>query len=320
MTKHSSQLVALAACPLCGGVQFQPERAGPDYFLHVPGFFRLVRCEACGLVFQNPRPPLEAIGRYYSQQYGSYASARHGLKTRRGLLAAIIRRGQAKRSRLLDTHVPDNSGCTRRLLDVGSASGLFLESMQAIPGWQVEGVELDAVTAQATSARLGVPVFAGPFEHARFADSSFDAITLWDVLEHLHDPLASLRELRRILRPGGALFVRVPNGASYVTRMCGNYWSGYDLPRHMTIFTPRTLGRMLGVAGFGRTLVCYPSGSYLAALHSLRFWMDDGHARSKRAEQIHQSLLHPVARAAAWLPFTLADYALGGSNIEVMVA
>lgn len=320
LIKHQVGFETLLACPLCGGTQFLPQQAGPDYFLHSPGFFQFVCCSVCRFIFQNPRPPLEAIGQYYPQQYGSYASAQQGLKTRRGLLGAVIRRGQAKRSRLLDAHVQPRNEGPRRLLDVGCASGLFLESMQALPGWQVEGVELNETTARATGARLDVPVFAGPLEHADFAADLFDAITMWDVLEHLHNPFASLRELRRILRPGGVLFVRVPDGASYVAKLCGKYWSGYDLPRHMSVFTPRTLACMLSAAGFRRMLVRYPSGSYLGALHSLRFALDDGFMPAVQAERFHRVLLHPVARAAAWVPLSLADRVLGGSNIEVMVS
>lgn len=312
-------ILETVTCPLCDSTAYRAERSGPDYFMHLPGTFTLVCCQACGLIFQNPRPPLDLIGPYYPQQYGSYASAQQGLKGRRGLLGAIVRRGQNKRCALIDQAVPD-TGNARRLLDVGCASGLFLEAMQAHANWQVEGVELDAQTAHATSERLGVPVFAGPLEQARFADHAFDAITLWDVLEHLHDPLASLHELRRVLRPGGVLFVRVPNVASYVARLCGRYWSGYDLPRHMTLFTPRTLGHMLGVAGFRNLLRRYPSGSYLAALHSLRFAIDNGLMPLERAAAVHRVLLQPAARAAAWLPFMLADRLAGGSNIEVMVA
>ncbi|MBC8161790.1 MAG: class I SAM-dependent methyltransferase [Roseiflexaceae bacterium] len=307
------------ACLLCGGDLATPVLHGPDYFMHVAGQYALVRCGRCGLVYQNPRPALGQIGRYYPQHYGSYGSAQQGLKARRGLMAAVIRRGQTARSRLLDARVPPVAGRARRLLDIGCASGLFLETMQRLPGWQVEGVELDQATAQATSARLGVPVFAGPFEQAAFQCGSFDAITLWDVLEHLHEPLSSLRSIRRLLRPGGVLFVRVPDSASYVARLCGRFWSGYDLPRHMVAFTPHTLAQMLGAAGFSQVLARYPSGSYLAALHSLRFAMDAG-LPPPVAASIHRTLLHPLARAAVWLPQQLADLALGGSNIEVMVA
>jgi 2-polyprenyl-3-methyl-5-hydroxy-6-metoxy-1,4-benzoquinol methylase len=286
--------------------------------MRLPGTFTLVRCAACGLIYQNPRPPLAEIDQYYPNQYGSYSSAQAGLRARRGLMRRIIERGQGRRARLVDQAVPAQ-GRTRRLLDVGCASGLFLEMMQRQPGWQVEGVELNAAAAQATSVRLGVPVFSGPFERASFPSAAFDAITLWDVLEHLHQPGDALRELRRILRPGGVLFVRVPNAASYVATLCGRHWSGYDLPRHMTLFTPRTLARALAQAGFHDRLHYYTSGSYLAALHSLRFALDDGLVSLARAEQIHRALLRPAARAAAWLPFQLADRVAGGSNIEVMV-
>jgi len=310
--------VETVVCPLCESDRFRVERGGPDYFMHLPGTFQLVRCAACGLLYQNPRPPLSEIGRYYPDHYGSYGSAQAGLRTRSGLMGWIIRRGQNKRCRLLDRTVLPVAGQPRRLLDVGCASGLFLEAMQHYPGWQVEGVELNETAARTTAARLGVPVFAGPLEHARYPGASFDAVTLWDVLEHLHDPLASLRELRRITRPGGVIFVRVPNAASYVARLCGRYWSGYDLPRHMTLLTPATLRRALVQAGFERTLLSYSSGSYLAALHSLRFAMDDGRLSPRRAEAIHRALLHPVARALAWLPCALADHVADGSNLEVM--
>jgi SAM-dependent methyltransferase len=286
--------------------------------MRLPGTFHLVRCAECGLLYQNPRPPLEQIGRYYPDHYGSYSSAQQGLRARPGLLGWVIRRGQKKRCRMLDRAVPAPSGRPRRLLDIGCASGLFLEAMQGYAGWQVEGVELNEVAARATSARLGVPVFVGPFEQAHYPDASFDAISMWDVLEHLHDPLASLRELRRILRPGGALFVRVPNAASYVARLCGRYWVGYDLPRHMTVFTPRTLLRALAETGFNWPVQMFTSASYLTLLHSLRFAMDDGRLSPQRADAIHRALLHPFARALALPLFTLADRLADGSALEVL--
>ena len=312
---HSTETIA---CPLCGSGHYHHERSGPDYFMHLPGTFHLVRCDRCGLLFQNPRPPMAEIERYYPDSYGSYNSARQGLRARGGLLGRVIRRGQHKRCRLLDQAVARRAGEARRLLDVGCASGLFLEAMQSYAGWQVEGVELNRAAAEATSARLGVPVFAGPLEEAHYPDASFDAVTLWDVLEHLHDPLASLRELRRILRPGGVIFLRVPNAASYVARWCGRYWSGYDLPRHMTLFEPATLGRALATASFAPVLRSYSSGSYLAALHSLRFALDDGRLAPRRAATVHRVLLHPFARLAAWPLFVLGDRVRYGSNLEVM--
>jgi SAM-dependent methyltransferase len=291
---------------------------GHDYFLHRPGEFTIVRCMECGLLYQNPQPTPAAVGAFYPDEYGSYTSAGQGLAGRRGLIGKIVRRGFARRCALIDQTVPPREGA-RRLLDIGCASGLFLEAMQQRPGWQVEGVELHEQTARAVSRRLGIPVFAGPFEAARYPDRSFDALTLWDVLEHLHDPLASLREMRRILRPGGVLFIRVPNAASYLARLFGRYWVGYDLPRHMTIFTPRTLAHMLARAGFGTALRCYYSGSYLAAMHSLHFLLEDGRLPAAQASALHRALLHPALRALAFGPAWLADRVAGGAALEVLV-
>ncbi|HET9221558.1 MAG TPA: methyltransferase domain-containing protein, partial [Roseiflexaceae bacterium] len=151
------------ACRLCGSPRSRHVHSGPDYFMRLPGVFHLVRCEECGLLYQNPRPPLAEIGRYYPDHYGSYGSAQAGLRTRSGLMGRIIRRGMNKRCRFLDRAVPAQAGRPRRHLDVGCASGLFMEAMQG-HGWQVEGVELNETAARTTSVRLGVPVFTGPFE------------------------------------------------------------------------------------------------------------------------------------------------------------
>jgi 2-polyprenyl-3-methyl-5-hydroxy-6-metoxy-1,4-benzoquinol methylase len=303
-------------CLLCGADAYTVVHTGPDYLLRRPGAYRLVRCRRCGLIYQNPRPPLAAMSRFYPDSYGAYGSAAGGLRARRGALGALIRHGQGRRAWMLDRAVPPTPGRARRVLDVGCASGLFLEAMQA-RGWAVAGVEPNAAAARATSARLAAPVFAGPLEHARFPAASFDAVTLWDVLEHFHDPLVNLRALRRILRPGGAIFVRVPNADSYVARLAGRYWVGYDQPRHMAVFTPETLLRMLQEAGFGAPRALFFSASYLAASHSLRFALDD-RAGPRLAAAVHRALYSPAARAVAGLPFRLADRVWGGAAVEVL--
>ncbi len=305
-------------CLLCGSTSQHVVHQGPDYGEHLPGTFTLVRCAACGMLFQNPRPTRAAIGRFYPDDYSAYGSAQGGLRARRGLLGWVTRRGMERRCRLLDKAVPARPGPARRLLDVGSGGGMFLEAMQLHGGWQVEGLEPNERAARATAERLGVPVFQGSLERSAYPDAAFDAVTLWDVLEHLHDPLASLRELRRILRPGGALFVRVPNAGSYVRALCGRYWVGYDLPRHLSVFTPATLRRTLAAAGFARVARRYTSGSYLYLIHSLRFALDDGRLPPERAAAIHRRLFHPLARAAALPPLALADRLAGGSALELL--
>lgn len=316
---QETEALETIACPLCGVYEYQSFLRGPDLFMRLAGSFRLVQCRNCQLIFQNPRPTLASIGRYYPQRYGAYAAAETGLRGRAGLAGMLTRRALGMRCRLIDRATTATPATPRRLLDIGCASGLFLEAMQQQPGWLVEGVEPDAASARGVSERLDIQVFAGPFEHASYADNQFDAVTLWDVLEHLHDPLTSLHAIRRILKPDGVLFIRVPNTASYVARLCGRYWSGYDLPRHLTLFTPPTLAHALRKAGFHTTVKRYSSGSYLAALHSLRFALDHGRLAPTQAEFIQRLLIHPLFRAAAWPPVRLADWLAGGSNLEVLV-
>jgi SAM-dependent methyltransferase len=160
--------------PLCGAAQYHPENSGPDLFMSLPGMFHLVCCAECGMLYQNPRPPLAEIGRYYHDHYGSYVSAQAGLRARPELMGWIIWRGLNKRCHPIDRGVPSQVQRARRYLDVGCGSGLFREAMQS-HGWQVEGVELNETAGRVTSARLGVPVFIDPFEAAHYPDASFDA-------------------------------------------------------------------------------------------------------------------------------------------------
>ena len=319
MTPQSPE-IETTPCPLCHSTDYDPYHSGSDYFMHLPGTFHLVRCQNCTLLYQNPRPSSSVINQYYPDEYGSYATAQQGIRTRRGLLLSkVIYRGLNKRCKLIDQHQPQKDGQSRKLLDIGCAAGLFLEVMQQYPGWQVEGVEPNKTAAKATSERLGIQVFQGLFEEAHYPDASFDAVTLWDVLEHLYDPIESLKELHRILKPGGLLFVRVPNGASYVRSIFRRYWVGYDLPRHMTIFTPTTLKQAFELTGFNEPIRTYTSGSYLSTLHSMRFALDDGRMAPERAAKLHKFFYHPIMRAVALLPFISADKIAGGSNLEVLV-
>jgi SAM-dependent methyltransferase len=136
-----------------------------------------------------------------------------------------------------------------RLLDFGCGSGAFLDRMRR-HGWQVTGVEVSDTVAQRARGQLGVPVLAGSLPNAELDDASYDLVTMWHSLEHVHAPLPVLCEASRLLGPGGKLVLAVPNLESAAFRWCGAAWVGLDLPRHLTHFTPHTLCLMLDRAGF----------------------------------------------------------------------
>jgi 2-polyprenyl-3-methyl-5-hydroxy-6-metoxy-1,4-benzoquinol methylase len=136
-----------------------------------------------------------------------------------------------------------------RLLDFGCGGGIFLERM-AEQGWRVLGLDASASTVERIRTELRLPALVGSLPHPELEPASFDVITMWHSLEHVHQPLDTLRHAFRLLAPGGRLYVATPNLASWAYRWFGKDWFGLDLPRHLTHFTPASLRLMLERAGF----------------------------------------------------------------------
>jgi 2-polyprenyl-3-methyl-5-hydroxy-6-metoxy-1,4-benzoquinol methylase len=129
-----------------------------------------------------------------------------------------------------------------RLLDIGCGNGRFLQRMRAI-GWNVQGVEFNA-GAVGVCRRDGLEVFHGDIEAAAFADNSFDVITARHVIEHVPDPHSFMREIARLLKPGGRLLVRTPNSLALARPWFGTEWYANDVPRHLLLFSPHNLQQL----------------------------------------------------------------------------
>lgn len=128
-----------------------------------------------------------------------------------------------------------------KLLDIGCGTGEFLAYNKHL-GWTVRGVEVNPKARAQAEAQLQLPVSESL--HALPNDTTFQAITLWHVLEHLADLKESCRKIIDLLAPGGAIFVAVPNCASYDAEYYGKYWAGYDVPRHLYHFTPDSMQKL----------------------------------------------------------------------------
>lgn len=255
------------SCPLCGDGRSTPWFEQRDLALGVPGVYVVVRCDGCGLAYQNPRVRGDALGGAYPADYAAHAREP-------ALSRTLTRFGPAVRwalaTRLGYRHLPIDDVTARdrlsarvharrirkaflpwigqgRLLDVGCASGTFLRQMAAV-GWQPAGIEPDPDAADKARA-LGAEVFTGDPRGAPFADASFDMVTAFHSVEHMPDPLGTLTRMIRWLAPGGIAVVEVPNAASLGASVFGPYWSGFDLPRHLVHFTPHTMRAMLERAG-----------------------------------------------------------------------
>lgn len=138
-----------------------------------------------------------------------------------------------------------------RLCDIGCSRGQFVAAAIAA-GFSAEGVEPAPRIAEA-ARRAGRPVRTGLLEDQQFADASFDALTLFEVVEHLRAPLPLLAECRRILKPGGILLISTGNAASWTTAVMGARWDYFDMARdggHISFFNPQSMAQLAGNAGF----------------------------------------------------------------------
>jgi SAM-dependent methyltransferase len=282
-----------------------------DRLCGLTGAFALVRCRVCGLIYLSPRPDGKSIGAYYPPSYDPHQIDR--LDDLPALKRLTVRYGLRKRMNAVRKYKRGG-----KILDVGCATGLFLAEMQKLGGWQAYGVEPGAEAAAAAVRAHGFEVHVGDLTSARYSDHMFDAVTLWDVLEHLHDPLGMMREVRRILRPHGILVMRTPSLRSWDSQVFGRYWAGLDSPRHLAIFTPVTLAALLEKAGFAVESMRTGTGSYIIFLLSLGFWLADHVESPARRAALMRLFDNPIARALALIPFAVTDRLGYGAAITVV--
>ena len=205
---------------------------------HVTGDpFEIRRCRDCGLAFTWPAPPPSEMGRYYPDAY--YGSA--GEKRFVGPVEGMQRALYGSRASRVEKAVGGRPG---RVLDVGCGRGFLLDAFRR-RGWTVEGTEMSQASSAHAREVLGIPVHVGSLDSLTLPAESFDAVTLWHVLEHVTGPGDLLVEIHRILRPGGVLLVSVPNFGSPEARASGAGWFHLDVPRHLVHFTPETLESLL---------------------------------------------------------------------------
>ncbi len=227
-------------CPLCGSDAHAPER-------EVAGF-SLVRCTSCGMVFANPQPTPEALAAGYNAQ-GDLADRIGGRSDKtafyeRWFSSRDRRRWQANLRRL------ERLAGKGRLLEYGCGPAL-VGQLAAEEGWQVEATDVGTWIRQLQAER-NFPLHVGTLGDMDWPDGRFDAVYAQDVLEHVPRPLEELRELARLTKPGGALYVHVPNYASLTIRLGVSRFAYNEPLGHLNYFTPPTLREMLRRAGFAR--------------------------------------------------------------------
>jgi SAM-dependent methyltransferase len=278
--------------------------------VNIETMFTVVRCANCTLHYLNPQPTLQDLESHYPATYDPFTTPAPGELP--ALQRLSLNYGLRKRCREVLRHKHEG-----RLLEIGCASGLFLDALRREGNWQVQGVDTSELAVRYAREQFGLDVFLGPVEDARFADGSFDAVVMWDVLEHVHRPRETLLEIHRLLKADGVLIIRAPLLGSWDQAFFGRYWAGWDIPRHLTIFSMRTLQLMLEYSGFRLKRTASISGSYPSFVQSLRFWASEHRSAPAQARlrQVLESL--PVRLAAA--PFFFAADRMGKSSAVTVV-
>jgi len=206
-----------------------------------------------------------------------------------------------------------------RLLDVGCGTGIFLDMMRRRGEWEVFGVEINEEAARYARGKLQLDVFAGELGEASFPTAHFDVVTLWHVLEHLHEPRLVLQEIYRILRDDGWLLLSLPNAASYEAQAFGEFWAGLDVPRHLYFFTPTAIRELLRQEGFETVKLRTKSimGAYRTLTLSLGFVVDEKVA-SERWKALLNKLINAIPTRLLMAPcLRFLDFINRGSIMTV---
>jgi ubiquinone/menaquinone biosynthesis C-methylase UbiE len=201
--------------------------------------FNIWGCETCGFQITADAPDARNIAPYYvSEDYISHTNTNRGLINQLYQWARLFTLRQKKK--LITATTRRQSG---NLLEVGAGTGYFAETMLKA-GWNVTALEPDSGAREIARQRAGLNLLPSD-QLFELPSAHFDVITLWHVLEHVHDLSSYLNNFHRLLRKEGYLIIAVPNYTSADAKHYGTHWAAYDVPRHLYHFSPDSMRKLL---------------------------------------------------------------------------
>ena len=235
-------MIAYDLCPNCGSKNISFILSAKDYTVSGEEF-QVWECKNCTQRFTQNVPEKENIGKYYqSQNYISHSDTSKGLIN--NLYHKVRKHTLIQKKNLIKKITGEKSG---NILDVGAGTGAFLNTMK-LAGWNGTGVEPDEKAREKAKDLYGISLEESERIYS-LPSQSFDAITLWHVLEHVHDLHEYMDQLKKLLSAKGKLFIAVPNYTSPDQKIYKEFWAAYDVPRHLYHFSPEAMKSLLNTHG-----------------------------------------------------------------------
>lgn len=238
MNERGNKKTDIEVCPLCGSSQASLFLNLQDYSITGEDF-AIYTCGNCSFKFTADAPSEENIAPYYkAEEYISHT------ETKKGLISNLYHRVRKitlqQKAKMVSTYTGKIVG---HHLDIGAGTGAFVHAMENA-GWNSIGIEPEA-SARKRANELYLASVYPMSELNNFSEKSYTAVTLWHVLEHVHQLHDLLTKIKNILDTDGRVFIAVPNHESFDARYYGKYWAAYDVPRHLYHFTPVTMKKLL---------------------------------------------------------------------------
>lgn len=227
-------MIHYSTCPVCNAADIAPGLSAKDYTVSSE-IFQIFRCNHCTAMFTQDVPDQQNIGSYYaSENYISHSNTQTGFINK--LYHRIRKRTLAAKRNLIKNETGKSQG---NLLDIGCGTGAFLNEMSS-GGWKITGLEPDETARKNAQQLFGIEP-QSPEKLFSLEKETYDAITMWHVLEHVHQLQEYILQIKTLLTQNGRAFIALPNYTSYDAQNYKECWAAYDVPRHLYHFSPESM-------------------------------------------------------------------------------
>jgi 2-polyprenyl-3-methyl-5-hydroxy-6-metoxy-1,4-benzoquinol methylase len=258
----NESFITLFRCPVCGSDKIEELYSDINDKIGRNNKFSVSTCRICSHAFTNPLPDSKFVLDYYSDSYYSYnidiPRFNRRIKFRiknwlykssnKNIIYSLISKPIIQQTAIFPKYIPGG-----KILDIGCGNGAFLSFMKEI-GWKTFGTEISRKAVE-VALKNGHEVFEGNISDANYSDNFFDTVTLNNVFEHIPEPAEFIREIYRVLKPGGELIIGVPNFSSYSRKIFKSYWAGLLVPEHLHHFTGKSLKMLAEINGYRNVVI-----------------------------------------------------------------